>query len=105
VPPAFTQGRLFVSLYVRTYSPPKVVMLMKTSDTEINPYRMFDCPLEPEAEVQEFFSYKVKIFISKPLRLLFSKDRHLEYLFYMKRSIRGIVTIESRVEIVTSLDM
>ena len=39
-----------ILLQVRTYSPPNVVVPSKKADTDINPYRLFYCPLAPEAK-------------------------------------------------------
>ena len=35
---------------MRTYSPPMVAVQKKIADTDINPYRLFYCPLEPADE-------------------------------------------------------
>ena len=42
---------------LRTYSPLKAVVQYKRADTEINPYRLFYCPLAPVADISSFFSF------------------------------------------------
>ena len=40
---------------MRTYSPPMVAVQNKKADTDINPYRLFYCPLAPEAMPRDIF--------------------------------------------------
>ena len=66
-PPSSRRKAYIVHLQVRTYSPPKVVVLIENSRYGNNPYRLFYCPLAPEAKHHAvlFYSDNSDVFLPK----------------------------------------